>query len=279
MRIVFLFIFLSLYCNAIQSQNYNLHNDSVKQDKVKCELITQLDSLNYAFGLLEGDSIRHLYNLQTNTTGESFFAIIAGMDSSLLISQDEMYMKGVKVGYFLNEQTHRGLMGDSTIIFKQELVETGLIDALNNSYYLMNPQEAKEFMIRTMSKSNQSLDNDKDEITIRILNYAYGITLGTTIKDNYIKGDSITAKTNSFIAGLKVTTPNINSKFPQLFNLGKEIGISLKFQSQFGFGNYEALKFNFKLIKDGYLDGLTGRVCSGCMTIPEARTYFDKTIQ
>lgn len=56
-KYILVLILFPLFCNTIQSQNPNLQKGSVKQDVNKSDLVTQLDSLNFAYGLSWGDSI------------------------------------------------------------------------------------------------------------------------------------------------------------------------------------------------------------------------------
>lgn len=198
------------------------------------------------------------------------------LDSSYVqeLNHVEIYKKGIKVGYFIKKQNSKTLMGDSTISYNQKLVEVGLIDALNGSYYLMKPLEAKLFIQRKMNKPTSGFAADRDEITIRILNYAYGMTMGSSIKDDYIKGDSANLKIKSFIAGLAVGAKEVEYKYIKLVELGTDFGVSLKEQVRLGFINDSTLKLNIELIRQGLILGLLGTGIA-----QDEREYLRTTLQ
>ena len=127
-----------------------------------------------------------------------------------------------------------------------------------------------------MNKPTCGYVADRDEITIRILNYAYGMTIGSSIKDDYIKGDSANSKIKSFIAGLVVGTKEVEYKYIKLVELGTDFGISLKEQVRLGFINDSTLKLNTELIKQGLIRGLLGY---GIGVAQDEREYLRTTLQ
>lgn len=275
-KILFL---LFLFCDGIQSHNSNLQKDSIKLDKRDSGLITQLDSLNYAYGLSYGDSIKNYY-FKNDTTDAPMFSFIDAFDEVFdqnVVDKDEMYAKGYKMANFITKQNCKGLMTDSTITFKQKLFELGLIDALKDSFYLMKPQEAKQFIQRKMNKSKYSSVPDRDEIVIRMLNYAYGMTIGASIKKEYIRGDSVNTKVMSFIDGFKAGNEEIENGYSQFNDMGTTFGNLLKTLIKSGLNNDSTLKVNTELVRHGMSNGLNKEV--EWMSPQEARVYFKTTMQ
>lgn len=270
MNRVFIILFSVLFfCNGINAQNLKLQNDSAIQHINTSELVTQIDSLNFAYGLSYGDSIRRYY-FNNDTSGRSFFAFINAYDLVFgtedylktyaeigsEIDQGKMYKKGANVGNFITMQKSKGLMNDSTITFNQKFIEAGLIDALNDSSFFMKPLEARQFIQRKVNKSKHNSLHDRDVIEIRLLNYAYGMNIGATIKEDYIKGDSIQLKITSFIEGFIAGMDEQKSMHFQIYDLGTAFGNSLKNQIKSGLNNDSSLKVNTELVRRGLLEGL-----------------------
>jgi len=275
-RTIQVLILLTCFLGGVDSQNIGSKGDLETQEEI-VGLRNKVDSLNYAYGLSWGDSIKNYY-FKNDSTDFPMIVFMDALDSAYVqeLNHVEIYKKGIKVGYFIKKQNFKTLMGDSTIAYNQKLVEVGLIDVLNGSYYLMKPVEAKLFIQRKMNKPTCGYVADRDEITIRILNYAYGMTIGSSIKDDYIKGDSANSKIKSFIAGLVVGTKEVEYKYIKLVELGTDFGISLKEQVRLGFINDSTLKLNTELIKQGLIRGLLGY---GIGVAQDEREYLRTTLQ
>lgn len=116
-------------------------------------LKNQLDSLNYAFGVANGDGIKNYY-LQGDSSDETIKSLIKGMNDGLKSKVEKEYLEisflGTQIGASLKEQEKIGLMGDSTLSTDINLIKQGLVNGLRGSNIQMEPEEAKVYLQSTM---------------------------------------------------------------------------------------------------------------------------------
>jgi len=116
-------------------------------------LKNQLDSLNYAFGVANGDGIKNYY-LQGDSSDETIKSLIKGMNDGLKSKVEKEHLEisflGTQIGSSLKEQEKMGLMGDSTLKTDINLIKQGLVNGLRGSNIQMEPEEAKVYLQSTM---------------------------------------------------------------------------------------------------------------------------------
>ena len=109
------------------------------------------------------------------------------------------------------------------------------------------------------------------------VNYAFGVTNGAEIKQYYLAndstGESLMTLLKGIAAGLKEYNPDQN---PELLNLGKQIGTSLKQQKTAGLMGDSTLELNMDLINQGLVNGILGEETG--MTTEEAQQYLQLTM-
>jgi len=123
-------------------------------------LKNQLDSLNYAFGLANGNGIKQYYLAADSANADSLKIKIApllkGLNDGLNAKVDEKHPElselGKNIGSALKEQTKSGLMGDSTLTVDIDIIKQGLINGLKGSTVQMKPEEAQMYLQTTMQK-------------------------------------------------------------------------------------------------------------------------------
>jgi len=119
------------------------------------ELKTQLDSLNYAFGLANGNGIKQYY-IQGDTTEAAVESLLKGFDEAMKGSAKEenaeMRDLGTRIGTALKEQSESGLLGDSTLKVNIDLIKQGLINGMLKSDIQMKPEEAQMFLNTAMQR-------------------------------------------------------------------------------------------------------------------------------
>jgi FKBP-type peptidyl-prolyl cis-trans isomerase FklB len=117
-------------------------------------LKTQNDSLNYAFGLANGDGIKNYY-IKGDSAKKSIEALMAGVNEGMKgkveKENNELNDLGTKIGTALKEQKKTGLMGDSTLKVDIKLIKQGLVNGLRGSKIQMTPQQAQEYLQKTMA--------------------------------------------------------------------------------------------------------------------------------
>ncbi|MDD3079835.1 MAG: FKBP-type peptidyl-prolyl cis-trans isomerase N-terminal domain-containing protein [Paludibacter sp.] len=134
--------FVMSSCNSYKAKEVKLSNEN--------------DSLNYTLGLANGDGIKNYY-LHNDSTDKPIVLLLKAIDEAYSSDkkEDEMYKLGMQIGNSLKKQKKSGLMGDSTLVFNQGLVEQGLINALRNYKEGMTPDEAEKYLHKVMSELQQ----------------------------------------------------------------------------------------------------------------------------
>ena len=124
-----------------------------KLEPKEVKLSTENDSLNYTLGLANGDGIKSYY-MQNDSTDQPMIELLKALDKAYKgkVSKDEMYKLGLQIGSSFKQQKKQGLMGDSTLIFNNQLVKQGLVNALNDFKEGMTPEQAEEYIRVTMMK-------------------------------------------------------------------------------------------------------------------------------
>jgi FKBP-type peptidyl-prolyl cis-trans isomerase FklB len=128
-------------------------------------LKTQLDSLNYAFGLANGSGIKNYYlksdSTKTDSTKIKIASLLKGINEGLKGDDvDEKYSEiaelGTRIGTALKEQKESGLMGDSALKVDIDIIKQGLINGLKGSKIQMTAQDAQAYLQSTMQKRQQA---------------------------------------------------------------------------------------------------------------------------
>src|ERR1035437_3251450 len=100
---------------------------SCDRNKAKMPTLkTQLDSLNYAFGVANGDGIKSYY-IKGDSAKKSIEALLAGMSEGMkgeVVKENvELVDLGTKIGSSLKDQKKSGLLGDSTLKVDIDLIK------------------------------------------------------------------------------------------------------------------------------------------------------------
>lgn len=132
-------IFVMSSCNNYEAKEIKLSNTN--------------DSLNYCLGLANGDGIKKYY-MQKDSTDKPIKALMSAIDEAYKtdVSKDEMYKLGLQIGGSLKQQKKHGLMGDSTLVFNEDMVIQGLVNALNEYKEGMSAAQADEYIRKVMTQ-------------------------------------------------------------------------------------------------------------------------------
>ena len=125
-------------------------------------LKTEIDSLNYAFGLANGNGIKNYYLAQDTANADSLKIKIAMLLKGInegMKGGDSDYTElegiGANIGTALKEQSEKGLMGDSTLKVDMDLIKQGLVNGLRGSNVTMTAEEAQMYVNSTMQRLQQ----------------------------------------------------------------------------------------------------------------------------
>ncbi len=116
---------------------------SVKTVSLKCET----DSLNYAFGLLNGNEVK-MYVLANDSDGSMVKEFIANVNKGLKqnVRNPQLVNMGEQIGKNIKEQEASGLIGEPSLVTDFELIKQGFINGLYEHYEQFDAQSAGAYI-------------------------------------------------------------------------------------------------------------------------------------
>jgi FKBP-type peptidyl-prolyl cis-trans isomerase len=121
--------------------------------KVKAVVLNNMiDSVNYAFGYLNGNEIVQ-YVLLMDSTGEMRREFIAHINKGLKtdIKNPQLVNMGEQIGKSIKDQEEQGLIGEPSLTTDFMLIKQGFINGLLNYEEQMTGDEAGEYIQNTMN--------------------------------------------------------------------------------------------------------------------------------
>ena len=117
------------------------------------KLNCKTDSLNYAFGLLNGDQVK-LYFLGNDSTGDMAKEFIASVNKGmkLKVHNPQLVSMGETIGKSIKEQEPEGLVGEPSLATDFELIKQGFVNGLYEDFEMMNATEASRYIQQTLNK-------------------------------------------------------------------------------------------------------------------------------
>jgi len=121
-----------------------------KYEPKEVKLASLNDSVNYTLGLANGTGIKSFY-MSKDSSDKAIEALFNAIDEAYNSPDgDAMYKLGLQIGGAFKKQESHGLFGDSTLVFKSDLVRQGMVNALANFKEGMDAKKAEEFLNKTM---------------------------------------------------------------------------------------------------------------------------------
>ncbi len=126
--------------------------------KAKCgtkvqaiELTSEADSMNYAFGYLNGDGIGTQL-IDADTTGTALKELVAAINRGLKnkAHNPQLVAMAEQIGSSIREQAVDGLLGEPSLVTDFELIKQGFVNGLRGYNGQMNLQEANQYVQTTM---------------------------------------------------------------------------------------------------------------------------------
>lgn len=238
----------------------------------------QNDSLNYAVGLMNGVQIKMMQfrddSVQDQAVTEFIDALQRGYEETVEELSDAA-IAGKSFGMSIKSSEEVGLADNPAWTFNEKVFFQGLVNGLYQDTTVMTQEVADNYFSSEYQKSAMSNDTTlkagktikgkcpkstkKIELTNNIdsLNYAFGFLNGMGISQYKFTQDSTNEEKEEFIAyinkGLKSKI-----KYPQLVEMGEQIGKVLLSQEETGFLGEQSIAVNFELIKQGMINGFLG---------------------
>ena len=116
------------------------------------ELTNALDSLNYAFGMVNGGQVR-AYLLAEDSTGEDTKVFIENINKGMKeeVRNPQMVTMGKNIGKAIREQEPVGLLGIEGLETNYDLIKQGFINGLYNYTEQMDFQGANQYVEAVIS--------------------------------------------------------------------------------------------------------------------------------
>lgn len=122
--------------------------------KVKTvELKNFTDSINYAFGMLNGDQMR-MYLLANDTDGIAQKDFIENINKAMKVSarNPQLVMMGKQIGSAIREQEPTGLLGMEGVATNFELIKQGFVNGMYDYDTQFDSRSAGEYIENTMNQ-------------------------------------------------------------------------------------------------------------------------------
>jgi len=157
-----------------QYQASAMSNDSVKAgkaikgncpSKVKAVVLAnQNDSLNYAFGYLNGNEVA-MYVFALDSTGEMRKEFIAYINKGLKsnITNPQIVHMGEQIGKSIKEQEAVGLIGEPSLATDFTLIKQGFINGLLGDTEQWNSDDAGQYIQNTMASIKYGSSKEEGE--------------------------------------------------------------------------------------------------------------------
>ena len=109
------------------------------------------DSVNYAFGMLNGDQMR-MYLLANDTDGTAQKEFIENINKAMKVRarNPQLVMMGKQIGNAIREQEPTGLLGLEGVPTNFELIKQGFINGMSNYNTQFDSRSAGEYIENTM---------------------------------------------------------------------------------------------------------------------------------
>lgn len=126
------------------------------------KLSSEVDSLNYAYGLANGNDLK-MGMLQNagDSIDKKIATFMKGLNEGLAgpVEKNPQFSGvGNEFGNWLSQQKKVGLLGDSTLKLNYDLVKQGVINSILKSKAQMTPEQAQEYLNKTMmARQEQAL--------------------------------------------------------------------------------------------------------------------------
>lgn len=130
-----------------------------KPIKAKCmknvatvALKDKMDSLNYAFGLLNGNELL-MYVLSSDTTGAAGQELIKYINVGLKedMHNPQMVSMGEQIGKNIKDQEAVGLIGEESLITKFDLILQGFVNGMKDFTEQMTSEEANMYITNALN--------------------------------------------------------------------------------------------------------------------------------
>ena len=240
------------------------------------ELTNVYDSVNYALGLVNANSIkmqqfRSIDSTEYKAATNAFMdGLVAGYEGEAKEEPSEVVNVAQNVAYNVQEMEKSGVAAVKSWTVNEKMFFQGLINAMLDENLCWTADSARDYF-QTQYQSNSGV---VEEVTGKVvkakcpkkseavelknqldsINYAFGLLNGEQIRLYILSGDTTGTAFDEFVTELN-NTLKAGKKYPMLRNLGERIGGQIKEQEETGLVGVPGLVTDFELIKQGFING------------------------
>lgn len=239
------------------------------------ELTNMNDSVNYALGLVNANSIkmqqfRGIDSTEYKAATTAFMdGLVSGYEAKEKEEPSEIKSVAQNIGYAAKDMEKSGLANNPAWAINEKLFFQGLVNGIYEEHYDWHPDSASMFFRSEYQKSaaeegaelkpvKAKCPNKPAKVTLKnnldSINYAFGLLNGQQILMYVLSGDTTGNGKTEFLQELN-TVLKSGKKYPQLNKIGEQIGGQIKAQEATGLIGIEALTTDFELIKQGFING------------------------
>jgi FKBP-type peptidyl-prolyl cis-trans isomerase len=235
----------------------------------------QNDSINYTLGLINGYQIK-MYQLKNDSSevavDEFADALQRGYDGKVKALNSAAAV-GEQLGIAVKTSEKVGLANNPAWTLNEKIFFQGFVNGMYNDSTMMKYDIANEYFRTQYEASALSNDTTLAGKTITStcptkvknfvlknqndsINYAFGFLNGIDVTQEVLAQDNKHKMKKEIIASINQTLKS-KIQYPQLVNMGEQIGATIKEQEPNGLIGEASLTTNFELIKLGFINGLT----------------------
>lgn len=127
-------------------------------------LKNEYDSINYAFGYLNGDGLGQEL-LKNDSTGKELKKLVAAINKGMKkrSHNPQLVQMAEQIGKTIKEQENTGLLGIEGVETDFELIKQGFVNGLKGYTEQMDMQEANQYVTTTMDKIRYGANREEGE--------------------------------------------------------------------------------------------------------------------
>lgn len=257
-------------------------------------LSTVEDSLNYSWGHGYGDylKMRYLANDSTNeAVGEMMEGLERGYNNQVEELSDAANV-GKSQGMAIKSWEKKGLVENEAWTLNEKMLLQGMMNGIQGDTSVMTLEQATGFFQQQWAvyqsghsdtQAGKAITGKMPEKAQKValknftdsLNFAFGMFQGNNIRQHVLTDDENGEQTKEFVKYMNLGLKS-KLKYPQLVEVAEMIGTDIRKNEKDGFMGIETIDFNFALIEQGMINGLSR--FEDMMTGPEANEYLQTTM-
>lgn len=257
-------------------------------------LSTTADSLNYAWGHGYGNYLKMRY-LSADSTLEAIPEMMEALEKGYngeIEDLDDVAKVGKSLGEAIKASEKTGLAENEAWTLNEKMLLQGMMNGIMGDSTVMTIEAATNFFQTQWTLYQSGALNTKAEKAIKAkfpdkvatvkltnytdsLNYAFGFYQGNQIKNYVLKDDEDGSQLKTLVKYLNQGLQS-KTKYPQMVEMAEQIGKDIRENEKDGFMGIETIDFNFALIEQGMVNGLSN--FEEVMSAPEANEYLQSTI-